>query len=183
MNKTPEEAWELIETVADANQHFNRRATSKGVYEVVPFNSTVLAKSLVDIAAMLKEIKEGQQVTPTLLKRQPDTSQQNPVKHCGICSPITLTSVHSFKKIIHYPHCPKGKSINEGSSEKDRGSALSSDRAAAKNCQPINRQPSGSSPTFKTTAVSTSSKPQGGINAVQVEVVEDEVEDEDDEND
>ncbi|MED6152604.1 hypothetical protein PIB30_093588 [Stylosanthes scabra] len=65
MNNTPEEAWELIETVVDANQHFNRRATSKGVYE---------------------EIKEGQQVTPTLLKQQPDDSQQKPVKHCGICS-------------------------------------------------------------------------------------------------
>ncbi|MED6223691.1 hypothetical protein PIB30_076562 [Stylosanthes scabra] len=35
---------------------------------------------------MLKGIKEGQQVTPTLLKRQPDDSQQKPVKHCGICS-------------------------------------------------------------------------------------------------
>ncbi|MED6166233.1 hypothetical protein PIB30_107056 [Stylosanthes scabra] len=35
---------------------------------------------------MLKEIKEGQQVTPVLLKRQPDNSQQKPVKHCGICS-------------------------------------------------------------------------------------------------
>ncbi|MED6154066.1 hypothetical protein PIB30_108370, partial [Stylosanthes scabra] len=41
---------ELIETVADANQHFNRRATSKGVYEVAHSDSTVLAKSLVDIA-------------------------------------------------------------------------------------------------------------------------------------
>ncbi|MED6165513.1 hypothetical protein PIB30_100237, partial [Stylosanthes scabra] len=80
------ETWELIGTVADANQHFNRRATSKGVYEVAPSDSTVLAKSLVDIVAMLKEIKEGQQVTPTLLKRQPDDWQQKPVKHCGICS-------------------------------------------------------------------------------------------------
>ncbi|MED6223486.1 hypothetical protein PIB30_074425 [Stylosanthes scabra] len=86
MNKKPEEAWELIETVADANQHFNRRATNKGVYEVAPSDSTVLAKSLVDIAAMLKEIKEGQQVTLTLLKRQPDDSRQKPVKYCGICS-------------------------------------------------------------------------------------------------
>ncbi|MED6115328.1 hypothetical protein PIB30_089417 [Stylosanthes scabra] len=59
MNKTSEEAWELIETVADANQHFNRRANSKGVYEVAPYDLIVLAKSLVDIAAMLKEIKEG----------------------------------------------------------------------------------------------------------------------------
>ncbi|MED6113195.1 hypothetical protein PIB30_068619 [Stylosanthes scabra] len=40
MNKTPEEAWELIETVADANQHFNRRATSKGVYEL-QYDNTV----------------------------------------------------------------------------------------------------------------------------------------------
>ncbi|MED6114689.1 hypothetical protein PIB30_082862 [Stylosanthes scabra] len=29
MNKTPEEAWEMIETVADANQHFSTRATVK----------------------------------------------------------------------------------------------------------------------------------------------------------
>ncbi|MED6138851.1 hypothetical protein PIB30_078314 [Stylosanthes scabra] len=72
MNKTLEEAWELIETVADANQHFNRRANSKGIYEVAPYDSTGLAKSLVDIAAMLKEIKEGQ--------------QQKPVSHCRICS-------------------------------------------------------------------------------------------------
>ncbi|MED6208600.1 hypothetical protein PIB30_046861 [Stylosanthes scabra] len=48
MNKTPEEAWELIETVANANQHFNQRATSKGVYEVAPSDSTVLAKSLLE---------------------------------------------------------------------------------------------------------------------------------------
>ncbi|MED6159686.1 hypothetical protein PIB30_044551 [Stylosanthes scabra] len=46
MNKTLEEAWELIESMADANQHFNRRATSKGVYEVAPSDSTILAKSL-----------------------------------------------------------------------------------------------------------------------------------------
>ncbi|MED6128263.1 hypothetical protein PIB30_096001, partial [Stylosanthes scabra] len=44
------------------------------------------AKSLVDIASMLKEIKEGQQLTPTILKRQPDAPQQTPAKHCGICS-------------------------------------------------------------------------------------------------
>ncbi|MED6149278.1 hypothetical protein PIB30_060886 [Stylosanthes scabra] len=68
MNKTLEEAWELIETVADANQHFNGRATSKGVYEVALFDSTVLAKSLVDIASMLKEIREGH-VNPTACSR------------------------------------------------------------------------------------------------------------------
>ncbi|MED6135401.1 hypothetical protein PIB30_046063 [Stylosanthes scabra] len=59
---------------------------------------------------MLKEIKEGHQVTPTLLKRQPDDSQQKPVKHCGIyscnsyhtdeCPQLqednTVASTHSF---------------------------------------------------------------------------------------
>ncbi|MED6149099.1 hypothetical protein PIB30_059238 [Stylosanthes scabra] len=60
MNKMLEEVWELIETVADSNQHFKTRATNKGVYEVAPSESTILAKSLVNIASMLKEIKEGQ---------------------------------------------------------------------------------------------------------------------------
>ncbi|MED6172587.1 hypothetical protein PIB30_051469 [Stylosanthes scabra] len=45
MNKTPEEAWELIEIVADANQHFKTRATTNGVYE--PNNSQ---KTQLDIA-------------------------------------------------------------------------------------------------------------------------------------
>ncbi|MED6188968.1 hypothetical protein PIB30_091051 [Stylosanthes scabra] len=53
MNKMLEEAWELIETVADADQHFNRRTTSKGIYEVTPSDSTVLAKSLVEILQVL----------------------------------------------------------------------------------------------------------------------------------
>ncbi|MED6213040.1 N-acetyltransferase 9 [Stylosanthes scabra] len=75
-----------IETMADANQHFKTRATNKGVHEVAPSESTILAKSLVDIASMLKEIKEGQQPTPTILKRQPEAFQQIPVKHCGICA-------------------------------------------------------------------------------------------------
>ncbi|MED6152807.1 hypothetical protein PIB30_095512 [Stylosanthes scabra] len=39
-----------------------------------------------DISSILKEIREGQQATPTLLKRQPDSSQQKPVKHRGIYS-------------------------------------------------------------------------------------------------
>ncbi|MED6158809.1 hypothetical protein PIB30_036222 [Stylosanthes scabra] len=57
-----------------------------------PFDSSgllrldILAKSLVDIASMLKEIKEGQQPIPRILKRQPDAPQQTPVKHCGICA-------------------------------------------------------------------------------------------------
>ncbi|MED6175662.1 hypothetical protein PIB30_080544 [Stylosanthes scabra] len=84
----PEEAWELIESMVDNNQHLKVRATSaaKGVFEVTPSKSTILAKSLVYIAAMLKEIKEGQAVTPKLLTQQANTSQQLPVKHYGICS-------------------------------------------------------------------------------------------------
>ncbi|MED6112074.1 hypothetical protein PIB30_058435 [Stylosanthes scabra] len=37
MNKTPKEAWELIESMADNNQHFKVRATSaaKGVFEKI----------------------------------------------------------------------------------------------------------------------------------------------------
>ncbi|MED6130526.1 hypothetical protein PIB30_001612 [Stylosanthes scabra] len=76
----------MIETVADANQHFNTRAKAKGVYEIAPSESTMLVKSLVNIAAMLKEIKEGKQVTLISLKRQTDHSQQNSIKYCGICS-------------------------------------------------------------------------------------------------
>ncbi|MED6149941.1 hypothetical protein PIB30_067402 [Stylosanthes scabra] len=85
MNKTPEEAWELIESIADNNQHFKVRATSaaKGVFEVTPSKSTILAKSLVDIAAMLKEIKEGQAAASKPLTQHANTSQQVPVKHCG----------------------------------------------------------------------------------------------------
>ncbi|MED6116822.1 hypothetical protein PIB30_103833, partial [Stylosanthes scabra] len=86
MKKTSEEAWELIETVADANQHFNRRATNKGVYEFAPSDLTILAKSLVDIAAMLKEIKEGQQVSPTR-----NSNRLNTVGF-ALATPITLTS-------------------------------------------------------------------------------------------
>ncbi|MED6172943.1 hypothetical protein PIB30_054631 [Stylosanthes scabra] len=81
MNKMPEEAWELIESMADNSQHFKVRATfaTKGVFEVTPSESTILAKSLVDIAAMLKEIKEGQAATPKLLTQQANTSQQLPM--------------------------------------------------------------------------------------------------------
>ncbi|MED6159171.1 hypothetical protein PIB30_039849 [Stylosanthes scabra] len=35
---------------------------------------------------MLKEIKEGQPVTPVTLKQQADNSQPKPIKYCGICS-------------------------------------------------------------------------------------------------
>ncbi|MED6193251.1 hypothetical protein PIB30_017444 [Stylosanthes scabra] len=90
MNKTPEEAWELIESVADNHQCFKTRATSStgGVYEIAPSDTTVLAKSLADIASMLREMKESQQVTPKLLTQPSQSSPppQAPPKHCGICS-------------------------------------------------------------------------------------------------
>ncbi|MED6189275.1 hypothetical protein PIB30_094270 [Stylosanthes scabra] len=74
--------------MADNNQQFKVRATSaaKGVFEVTPSESTILAKSLVDIAAMLKEIKEGQAAASKPLRQHANTCQQVPVKHCGICS-------------------------------------------------------------------------------------------------
>ncbi|MED6116465.1 hypothetical protein PIB30_100547 [Stylosanthes scabra] len=67
--------------MADNNQHFKVRATSaaKGVFEVTPSESTILVKYLVNIAAMLKDIKEGQAATPNLLTQQANTSQQLPM--------------------------------------------------------------------------------------------------------
>ncbi|MED6137537.1 hypothetical protein PIB30_065840 [Stylosanthes scabra] len=59
MNKTPEEACEMIETVADANRHFSTRAKSRGVHEVAPSESTMLAKTLAELVAIAKEIKEA----------------------------------------------------------------------------------------------------------------------------
>ncbi|MED6107924.1 hypothetical protein PIB30_018766 [Stylosanthes scabra] len=81
MNKTPEEAWEMIETMADVNQHFSTRAKNSGIHEIAPSESTFLMKSLLDIATMLKEIKEGQPVTLVTLKQQADNSQQKPIKN------------------------------------------------------------------------------------------------------
>ncbi|MED6209353.1 hypothetical protein PIB30_053803 [Stylosanthes scabra] len=51
MNKTPEEAWELIESIADNHQCFKTRTASsvRGMYEIAPSDTTVLAKSLADI--------------------------------------------------------------------------------------------------------------------------------------
>ncbi|MED6226163.1 hypothetical protein PIB30_100748, partial [Stylosanthes scabra] len=47
--KTPEEARELIENIADASQHFRTRAnasSSKGVFGVTPNESPDLAKAM-----------------------------------------------------------------------------------------------------------------------------------------
>ncbi|MED6116923.1 hypothetical protein PIB30_104889 [Stylosanthes scabra] len=62
--KTPEEARELIENIADASQHFRTCATissSKGVFGVTPNESPDLPKAMGDIASVLKDIREGQQ--------------------------------------------------------------------------------------------------------------------------
>ncbi|MED6107821.1 hypothetical protein PIB30_017903 [Stylosanthes scabra] len=106
MNKTQEEAWEMIETVVYTNQHFSTRAKSRSVYEVAPSKSTLLAKSLVDIATMLKEIKEGQQVTLTLLKRQADTTpsrNRSSISGFALATPITRMSVHNSKRTMYQP--------------------------------------------------------------------------------
>ncbi|MED6108110.1 hypothetical protein PIB30_020380 [Stylosanthes scabra] len=90
MNKTLEEAWELIESIADNHQCFKTRAASsvRGMYEIAPSDTTVLAKSLADITSMLREMKESQQATPKLLTHpsQSSPSPEAPPKHCGIYS-------------------------------------------------------------------------------------------------
>ncbi|MED6210933.1 hypothetical protein PIB30_068806 [Stylosanthes scabra] len=45
----------MIETVADANQHFSIRAKSRGVHEVEPSESTMLAKTLAEVVATLQD--------------------------------------------------------------------------------------------------------------------------------
>ncbi|MED6136738.1 hypothetical protein PIB30_058581 [Stylosanthes scabra] len=58
------------------------------MYEIAPSETTVLAKSLADIASMLREMKESQQTTPKLLTQPSQSSppRQVPPKHCGVCS-------------------------------------------------------------------------------------------------
>ncbi|MED6189105.1 hypothetical protein PIB30_092490 [Stylosanthes scabra] len=89
----------MIELVADNNQHFKTRATSaiKGVYEVAPSESTIRATSLVEIAAMLKEIKEGQQMNAfnckkTTLLQHLTISMRTSNRHI-----ITHSIIHSLK--------------------------------------------------------------------------------------
>ncbi|MED6219187.1 hypothetical protein PIB30_033602 [Stylosanthes scabra] len=84
MNKTPEEAWKMIETVAISTLALEKKR--RGTHEVAPFESTMLAKTLAEMVAMVKEIKEGQQAYTATLKQSPDTSCSKPTRHCGICS-------------------------------------------------------------------------------------------------
>ncbi|MED6140535.1 hypothetical protein PIB30_094177 [Stylosanthes scabra] len=76
----------MIKIVTNANQHFDSRAKSRGVHEVAPSESTMLAKTLEELVAMVKEIKEGQQAYTATLKQNPNTSYVKPTRHCGICS-------------------------------------------------------------------------------------------------
>ncbi|MED6187472.1 hypothetical protein PIB30_076809, partial [Stylosanthes scabra] len=84
--KTPEEARELIENIADASQHFRTRASasssSKGIFGVTTNESPDLAKAMGDIAFVSKDIREGQQNLLNVQRQQ--TSQVEPPKHCGI---------------------------------------------------------------------------------------------------
>ncbi|MED6186275.1 hypothetical protein PIB30_065227 [Stylosanthes scabra] len=194
MNKTLEEAWELIETVADANQHFNRRATSKGIHEFAPADSTVLAKSLVDIVAMLKEIKEGKQVTLTLLKQQPDDSQQKPIKHYGICSCNShhtdkcpqlqedniVASTHNFYDATTNPPYNR-KYYTQGGHDSHPTRWIPPQQRNKLNLGSL--IPTISPRIAKMPDISLYIIISRGINAVQVEEEEDEFEDENDEND
>ncbi|MED6164974.1 hypothetical protein PIB30_095309 [Stylosanthes scabra] len=94
--------------MTDNNQHFKVRATSaaKGVFEVTPSESTILVKSLVDIAAMLKEIKEGQATTPKPLTQHANTSQQVPVKHCGVDFHAYAWTLNLVVKVEATPRLP-----------------------------------------------------------------------------
>ncbi|MED6187042.1 hypothetical protein PIB30_072615 [Stylosanthes scabra] len=105
MNKTLKEAWELIESVADNNQHFKTRATSaaKGVYEVAPSESTILAKSLVDIAAMLKEIKEGQQPQGWRYNQQNRWNSPQQPQQTQFCQPYTYSQPQNSQNPRYQP--------------------------------------------------------------------------------
>ncbi|MED6169973.1 hypothetical protein PIB30_026155 [Stylosanthes scabra] len=46
----------------------------------------MLAKTLAELVAMVKEIKEGQQAYTATLKQNSNTSYVKPTRHCGICS-------------------------------------------------------------------------------------------------
>ncbi|MED6184586.1 hypothetical protein PIB30_048797 [Stylosanthes scabra] len=76
----------MIETVADANQHFSTRAKNRGVNELATSESIMLAKTLAKVVAILKEIKEGQQAYTATLKQNSNNSYVKPTRHCGICS-------------------------------------------------------------------------------------------------
>ncbi|MED6128836.1 hypothetical protein PIB30_101850 [Stylosanthes scabra] len=207
MNKTPEEAWELIKTVADANQHFNRRASSKGVYEVAPSDST------------------GRR----------DDSQQKPVRHCGICSCNShhtdeclqlqedneVVSTHNFYDATTNPpynsqpqngqnpryHPPHNRQQYSPSNnppfnfdeairivQKENQEMREAQKRTeaqlshlTEMLQRIINQPTVSPQSQTQPSSPLPSQllpnPKGGINAVQVEEEEDEIEDKDDEND
>ncbi|MED6143459.1 hypothetical protein PIB30_006411 [Stylosanthes scabra] len=73
-----------IETVSDANQHLGTRAKSRGIHEVTTSESDMLAKTLAEVVAMVKEIKDGQQAYAANLKQNSNNSYVKPIKHCGI---------------------------------------------------------------------------------------------------
>ncbi|MED6146150.1 hypothetical protein PIB30_031847 [Stylosanthes scabra] len=46
----------------------------------------MLAKTLAEVVAMVKEIKDGQQAYAANLKQNSNNSYVKPIRHCGICS-------------------------------------------------------------------------------------------------
>ncbi|MED6172435.1 hypothetical protein PIB30_050075 [Stylosanthes scabra] len=87
--------------MADNNQHFKVRATfaAKGVFDVTPSESTIMAKSLVDIAAMLKEIKEGQAANSTF-----DTTCQHLSAKISTQQPTVLPTPNNDNKTSSANH-------------------------------------------------------------------------------
>ncbi|MED6182578.1 hypothetical protein PIB30_029827 [Stylosanthes scabra] len=115
MNKTPEEAWELIESVADNHQCFNTIATSsvRGMYEIAPSDITMLAKYLADITThhhhkLHPSIAEFVRVIPITRMNVPNC------KKIMSLHPPTTTMMDPHKT-ANTNHNPKGGvTINKG---------------------------------------------------------------------
>ncbi|MED6140048.1 hypothetical protein PIB30_089473 [Stylosanthes scabra] len=178
MNKTPEGAWELIETVAGANQHFNTRANSKGVYELAPSESTVLAKSLVDIAAMLKEIKESQPQNSQNPRYQPPHNRQQ-------YSPAT-NPPFNFDEAIRTVQRENQEMREAQKRTESQLNHLAELLLKIANQSPVNLQAQAQPSALSPLPSQPLPNPKGGINTAQVEIDnegEDEAEDEEGEND
>ncbi|MED6210982.1 hypothetical protein PIB30_069286, partial [Stylosanthes scabra] len=183
MDKTPEEAWELIESMADNNQHFKVRATStaKGVFEVTPLETTILTKSLVDMAAMLKEIKEGQQVAPKLLTRQANHSQQYQPPHVRQTYPSPNTPPPNYEETLR-AYQQDSREMKEKQQRLESQLSHITDMLHKFTNQPnvnVQSQPSTSSPLPSQPLPN----PKGGINMVHNEVTQKQKEEKEEDDD
>ncbi|MED6225137.1 hypothetical protein PIB30_090774 [Stylosanthes scabra] len=107
MNKTPEETWELIETMADNNQHFKTRATTvtKGIFEVAPSESAGLANSPILPSKCQPNIAAYARVTPIT------PMNVHNFKKITLLQPFTIFMKHHHPKINHIRHNLKGSGI------------------------------------------------------------------------